>query len=73
MSRFMRFINWLLFGSPIARHPLAVPDNIRNSEMKNTLTSNRMGLFGSFFLQPRFWYFEFSVDISLRKRSRPAC
>lgn len=48
MSRYKRFIKWLLFGSFPASQPLDALDNIPNSEKKNELTISRIDLIGSF-------------------------
>lgn len=49
MSRFKRFIKWLLFGSFPASKPLETQNNFRNTEKKNEFTTSRIDLVGSFF------------------------
>lgn len=48
MSRFKRFIKWLLFGTFPASKPLGFLENSQNSEKKNELTTSRIDLVGSF-------------------------
>lgn len=49
MSRFKRFIKWLLFGSSPASQSLEALDNIQYSEKKNEFITSRIDLIGSFF------------------------
>lgn len=54
MSRYKRFIKWLLFGSFPASQPLDALDTIQNSEKKNELTISRIDFIGSFLLNHLF-------------------
>lgn len=48
MSRFKRFIKWLLFGTRRATRAVDAQDNIKKSEKSNEFTASRIDPIGSF-------------------------
>ena len=54
MSRFKRFIKWLLFAALPASQPRSSLDNVLNLEKKNEITTSRIDLIVSFFCNHLF-------------------